>query len=107
MGNKKTEQIVPQLDARVPQLDASRFIRDAIERSWHEEVNEITAQNLGEAEKITLQKFMLRKRGSARDYIKDAQTAIEMAVNDMAEARMAEWLLARRNALLEERKERK
>lgn len=90
---RKAEQIVPH-------VDMSHFLSEAMERSKHTGINETTAEYLENAEVQSLQTFMLRKHGSARDYLNDAKRAFELALNDMAEARMAEWLLARRKALL-------
>ena len=91
--SKKPEQIVPQ-------VDMSHFLSEAMERSARTGINEATAEYLEIADAMSLQTFMMRRYGSARDCLNDAKRAFEMAVNDMAEARMAEWLLARRNTLL-------
>jgi hypothetical protein len=85
-------------DPRSSVPDMSNFLSEAIERAQRTGINEPTARYLEATDVASLQVFMLRKYGSARDSITEAKDAFERAVNDMAEARMAEWLLAKRRS---------
>ena len=89
------------------QADMGHFLNEAIERESLKSINDLTSDYLDVADKVSLQTFMLRKQGSARDFITEAQRSLEMAVNDMAEARMAEWLLKKRSTLLTGKRARK
>ncbi|HVA18056.1 MAG TPA: hypothetical protein VMV59_10145 [Candidatus Dormibacteraeota bacterium] len=98
--SKKSEEIMTQ-------VDMGHFLNEAIERASLRSINDLTSDYLDVADKVSLQTFALRKQGSARDFIKEAQRSLEMAVNDMAEARMAEWLLKKRSTLLAGKQARK
>ena len=98
--SKKSEEIMAQ-------FDMGHFLNEAIERESLRSINDLTSDYLDVADKVSLQTFALRKEGSARDFITEAQRSLEMAVNDMAEARMAEWLLKKRSTLADGRKVRK
>ena len=91
--SKKSEEIATQ-------ADMGHFLNEAVERESLRSMNDLTSDYLDVADKVSLQTFMLRKEASARDYITEAQRSFEMAVNDLAESRMAEWLIKKRSALL-------
>lgn len=97
---KKSNEIVTQ-------VDMGHFLNEAMERESLRSMNDLTSEYLDVADKVSLQTFALRKQASARDFITEAQRSLEMAVNDTAEARMAEWLLKKRDTLPDGKKARK
>lgn len=99
--SKKSEEIT------TTQVDMGHFLNEAVERESLRSISDLTSDYLDVADKVSLQAFMLRKEASARDYITEAQRSFEMAVNDLAESRMAEWLIKKRSALLAGKRARK